>query len=89
MSGEGTIYVRAVLPAPYSVQGRHHHGIALGLLRILCDGRRGHYLLELGYTEGPADSITLHEGGVIMILLCPVSVVLTEGYFIIIARNFL
>ena len=85
MSGEGTIYVRAVLPAPYSVQGRHHHGIALDCftlvggasLRILCDGRRGHYLLELGYTEGPADSITLHEGGVIMILLCPASVVLT------------
>ena len=46
-------------------------------LRILCDGRRGHYLLELGYTEGPADSITLHEGGVIVILLCPASVVLT------------
>ena len=32
MSGEGTIYVREVLPAPYSVRGRHHHGIALGLL---------------------------------------------------------
>ena len=97
MSGECTIYVREVLLAPYSVRGRHHHGIALGLLylvggaylRILCDGRRGHYLLELGYTEGPADSITLHEGGVIMILLCPASVVLTYGYFIIIARNFL
>ena len=85
MSGEGTIYVRAVLPAPYSVQGRHHHGLLWDCftlvggasLRILCDGRRGHYLLELGYTEGPADSITLHEGGVIMILLCPASVVLT------------
>ena len=46
-------------------------------LRILGDGRRGHYLLELGYTEGPAGSITLHEGGVIVILLCPASVVLT------------
>ena len=38
-------------------------------LSMRCNGRRGHYLLELGYAEGPTGSITLHEGGVIVVLL--------------------
>ena len=46
-------------------------------LSMRCNGRRGHYLLELGYAEGPTGSITLHEGGVIVVLLCPALVVLT------------
>ena len=32
-------------------------------------------LLELGGTECPTGPITLHEGGVIVVLLCPASVV--------------
>ena len=41
-----------------------------------CNGRREHYLLELGGTGCPIGSIRLHEEGVIVVLFHPSAVAL-------------